>query len=752
MSTHTPEHEPVTDTSSDRRPVQIRDQVLTLVRFHNERDKTPRPWTGTLPELLGSQHQIRANKKGTEAFSAVTYIEGSTRGKRGVVEATAMVLDFDHLTSEAADQVSAALQGKAFAGYTSFSHCVSGEDDRCFRVILLCDRPIRPDEYDDVWIAANEELGGFADPSARDISRLWFLPACPSERSAQARIHYFDGEPIDVDLYRNLGALSEDSATGRKKRRKKKRASRLGDSDGGEESSSGPVGHGRRNSHLTSLAGTMRRRGLSEDAIAAALRIENAANCDPPLSDEQINKVAHSVCNYPPASPLVTLRCSDMGNAERLAHHAGQDLRYVYPWDSWLRWDGRAWRRDESGEIVRRARDTMRALDTATLNVNDKDTREYLEQHALRGESASRLNAMIQLARSLLPVGPGELDRHPSLLTCDNGTVDLRTGKLGRHDRRHLITKVAPVDYEPDAACPRWEAFLDRVMAGDRELVTFLQRAVGYSLTGSTGEQVLFLLHGVGANGKSTFVETVRALLGDYATQADFTTFLRREGESVRNDIARLAGARFVAAVEADAGKALAESVVKQLTGGDTITARFLFREYFEFVPAFKVWLAANHKPSIRGVDHGIWRRIRLVPFTVTIPEAERDPQLTLKLRRELPGILAWAVRGCLAWREHGLAAPAGVVDATATYREEMDVLGGFLEECGVASHRARVKAKDLYTAYTAWCEANGERPISQKVMGQRLQDRGFQRFKGSRGVRCWRGLGLRSEADDAQL
>ena len=745
-----PGTEETREAVAQRPVVAVREQVIPFVRFRDERARRPVAWSGTLPDLLGARHQVRDSKQGTAAFSTAVYREGATRGVKGVAEATAMVLDFDHLTSEAADQVSAALRGRAFAGYTSYSHVASGPDDRCFRVVLLCDRPIKPGEYDDVWTAANDEFGGLADASARDISRLWYLPSCPEERAEHARIHYGDGTLLNVDLLRVLGAQSNVVPLRRKGRRRNDRARKADDSAPRQETPSGPVGPGRRNSHLTSLAGSMRRRGMGEEAIAAALLIENTARCEPSLSVSDVRGVARSICNYPPTSPLVTLRCTDMGNAERLAHHAGQDLRYVYPWDSWLRWDGKAWRRDETGEIVRRARDTMRALDAATLHVTDDDTRDYLEQHALRGESASRLNAMIQLARSLLPVGPGELDCHPWLLTCANGTLDLRTGKLGRHDRRHLITKVAPVPYDPKATCPLWERFLDRVMAGDRDLVAFLQRAVGYSLTGSTGEQVLFLLHGVGANGKSTFVETVRALLGDYATQADFTTFLRREGESVRNDIARLAGARFVAAVEADAGKALAESVVKQLTGGDTITARFLFREYFEFVPAFKVWLAANHKPSIRGVDHGIWRRIRLVPFMVTIPEPERDPRLTLKLRRELPGILAWAVRGCLAWHEHGLAAPAGVVDATATYREEMDVLGGFLDECCLASPRASVKAKDLYAAYTTWCETNGERPISQKAMGQRLQERGFTRFKGNRGVRCWEGVSLLSEREDA--
>lgn len=270
---------------------------------------------------------------------------------------------------------------------------------------------------------------------------------------------------------------------------------------------------------------------------------------------------------------------------------------------------------------------------------------------------------------------------------------------------------------------------------------------MGYSLTGHTSEQVLLLLYGIGANGKSTFLETVRALLGDYATQADFTTFLKRESDGARNDLARLVGTRFVSAVEAEAGKPLAEALVKQLTGGDTITARFLFREFFDFRPAFKLWLAANHKPTITGGDHGIWRRMRLVPFTVTIPEAERDAKLTSKLAAELPGILAWAVRGWLAWRAAGLGLPPEVQAATASYRDEMDALGPFLDEATAAVDGARITAKELYEAYEAWCAANGERPRSQKGFAMSLRERGFEAVKGSKGVRCWSGLALGGEA-----
>jgi putative DNA primase/helicase len=281
-------------------------------------------------------------------------------------------------------------------------------------------------------------------------------------------------------------------------------------------------------------------------------------------------------------------------------------------------------------------------------------------------------------------------------------------------------------------------------MDGQAALITFLQRAVGYALTGDTSEHVLFLLHGTGRNGKSTFLETLHALLGDYAKQADFATFLARKHDTVRNDLAELQGARFVAAVEVEEGRRLAENLVKQLTGGDRIKARFLYQEYFEYVPQFKVFLACNHKPVIRGTDLAIWERIRLIPFTVTIPKAERDTHLLTKLLQELPGILAWAVQGCLAWQQHGLGEPQAVVQATGAYRAEMDLLGSFLEDTVVLGTHHQVTSKDLYTAYCTWCETNGETPMSKKALGSRLLERGCAPVRlGPKQARGWQGLGL---------
>jgi putative DNA primase/helicase len=349
---------------------------------------------------------------------------------------------------------------------------------------------------------------------------------------------------------------------------------------------------------------------------------------------------------------------------------------------------------------------------------------------------------MIDDARALppIPILPDALDADPWLLNVANGTIDLRTGELRAHRREDLLTRLAPVEYDPDAQAPCWAAFLERIFAGDGELIGFLRRAVGYSLTGQTGEQVFFILHGTGANGKSTLLEALGAMLGDYGAKTPTETLLIKRSAGISNDVARLRGARLVTAVEAEDGQRLAESLVKQLTGGDTITARFLYQEAFEFAPTFKLWLATNHKPTIRGTDYAIWRRIRLIPFAVTIPEKEQDRTLPDKLKAELPGILAWAVRGCLEWQREGLGLPEAVKAATAAYQVEQDTLAAWLDACCILSPTATARAGQLYKNYRAWAEENGERPMTGHKFGRTLTERGFDKYKDRAG---WAYVGL---------
>ena len=399
---------------------------------------------------------------------------------------------------------------------------------------------------------------------------------------------------------------------------------------------------------------------------------------------------------------------------------------------------------------------TVREVETVAPAIDDDALRKRVLAHALRSEADARLRAGVSLAEidERVIVSVDALDADPALLNVENGILHLDVGELAEHDSRALLTKLAPVEFAYDAEAPRWLSFLDQVFAGDQELIGFVQRAVGYSLTGSTEEQVLFLLHGSGANGKTTFVETLRALLGDYGQQTPAETFLERRGDQIPNDLARLRGARFVAAVETGENRRLAETLVKRLTGGDTISARFLRQEWFEFRPAFKAWLATNHKPEIRGTDDAVWRRIRLIPFNVKIPEADRERDLPETLRGELPGILRWALDGCVEWRaRHDLEAPAAVTGATASYRDDMDVLGRFLDDCVVVDPAATVKAGELYNRYGYWVDAVGERErLTQKMFGTRLGERaeGFTPHRNNEG-RSWRGLRLRNPELDGE-
>jgi putative DNA primase/helicase len=438
---------------------------------------------------------------------------------------------------------------------------------------------------------------------------------------------------------------------------------------------------------------------------------------------------------------------TDLGNARRLVARHGRNIRYCWKWAKWLEWDGKRWKEDDSGAVFRMAKETVASIYQEASEAPNEARRKELAKHAMRSESERLIAAMISLARSEagIPVHPDELDADPYLLNVQNGTIDLRTGELREHRREALITKIAPVPYDRNATARTWAAFLNRVLPSE-ELRKFVQRASGYSATGDTSEQCMLIHHGPGANGKSTFQETVATALGDYALRTPTETLLAKRSGSVPNDVARLKGARFVTASETEEGRRLAESLIKDLTGQDTISARFMRAEWFDFKPTHKLQLSTNHKPEIRGTDNAIWRRIRLVPWGVTVPPSEQDKKLPEKLRGELPGVLAWIVRGCLEWQRVGLDPPDVVKVATEGYRAEMDVLGDFLEDRCIVEEHATVPFNDLWKAYRSWCLDTDERGETKKRFGLSLTERGFAAHKGSRGIRIRRGLRLRGE------
>ena len=430
---------------------------------------------------------------------------------------------------------------------------------------------------------------------------------------------------------------------------------------------------------------------------------------------------------------------TDLGNAERFAEDNADDVHYV-PGVAWLEWDGRRHRSDEDGAIFRRAKRTVRTIREEAQEIDDTDRSEKVFKHAVKSESAPRINAMVSLAASeeALVERPDNLDSDPLLLNVLNGTVELRTGEARPHDRRDLITSLARVDFDPVAKCPRWGRFLDTVFAGNAELIGFVQRSLGYSLTGDTREQCLFLPTGSGANGKSTLLETVQALVGDYGAHADASTFMTQPRRGVRSDVARLRGKRFVTSAEVEDDARFAEVLVKQMTGGEKLVASRLYENEFEFRPTFKVWIAANALPEIRGTDHAIWRRLRVIPFDVKIERP--DKALPEKLRAELPGILNWAIEGALAWQAQGLGVPGSVREATQHYRTEQDTVSLFLDERCVLGNGASTSSTYMYEAYAAYCLQRGADPVSHRRLSVTLAGRGLEK-RHTREGRFWSGI-----------
>lgn len=449
---------------------------------------------------------------------------------------------------------------------------------------------------------------------------------------------------------------------------------------------------------------------------------------------------------------------TDMGNAVRLVKRHGGDLHHLHAWETWTIWDGHRWQEDKAGQIIERMKDTVRHIPDEVYLVQDGDVKEEVQEWAVDSQSNGKIKAAIDLARSEpgIPASPVDFDANPWLMNVANGTLDL-LGRCIREPRREdMLSKVTGVQYDPAADCPQWRQFMHEVFAGRQELIDFMQRATGYALTGSTREHCLFILYGDGRNGKGTYRDVIRALLGDYAHEADFSTFEATKGDAAgqpREDIVALMGKRFVAAAEANEGKRLDEGLVKRLTGEDAVRARRLHENSVEFVPIAKYFLLVNHKPVIKGRDRGIWARMRLIPFEVSF-EGREDRTLKDRLLGELPGILNWALDGFADWYENGLRTPPEVLAATEEYREEMDIVGQWWSEhVAEAAQSTRFWSRaEIYDSYEQWCAKNKIRAKTMIPFGREFAPRaraaGFTESSNSSGtVKGWVGLHLTTPA-----
>lgn len=500
-----------------------------------------------------------------------------------------------------------------------------------------------------------------------------------------------------------------------------------------------------RNDALMHMGVKLRKMGFDHQKIEDSLQAINTARCSPPLPKKEVSNIAKSVARYQIDAKKLSEPFTDVWNAGLFIEKYGDEIRYCDALGGWYIWDGSRWKRDDTFQILRLAKNTVKQIYEMARANGDK----LLFKHAVKSESETRLKAMINLARSEgVAIQSEQFDTDMFLLNCRNGTLDLRTGELKPHSRNDYITRRVELDFRPDAACPEWQKFLSSIFLGDAGIIGFMQRAVGYALSGSMKEQCVFILFGVGMNGKSTLLKHIFRILGDYAMNTPASTLMEKYTDSIPNDIARLKGARLVTAVESGKNKALAESQIKQLTGDDPISARFLHREYFDFFATFKIFFATNHKPNISGTDKGIWRRIMTIPFEKVISPEERDPKLDEKLAQEYEGILAWAVQGFQMWQREGLGDVAKITEATNEYREESDLIGNFIEEQCLIGSEYKVSTTAILKAAQLWAKDSGLRYVKRNEFIDYLKKRGFtkDRLSGSseKGKLYWFGIGLK--------
>ena len=467
-----------------------------------------------------------------------------------------------------------------------------------------------------------------------------------------------------------------------------------------------------------------------------------------PVTLANLAKWSQSETSLPPGG----FKCTDLGNAERFVHLYADRVRYCPQVGSFLVWDGTRWKRDETLEVQRLGKATVRAIYHEAAATGEDGIRKAVAKHAQRSESRGAITAMLELAKAEITVSSDDLDVDPWLLSCVSGTIDLRTGKLREHRRDDLITKLAPVEYQRDATCPRWLSFLSQIFGEDGELVTYVQRWVGHCLSGCINEQILPVCYGPGANGKSTMLDAIVYVMGDYADHAPPELLVqRRHHDEHPTEVAGLMGLRLVVASESEKDRHLRVQMMKRLTGESTLRARFMKQDYFSFRRTFKTILVTNNRPKVDEDNEAVWRRLKLVPFSVVISRDEQDRGLPEKLRDEAPGILRWLVEGCLGWQRDGLKEPVSVESATSDYREDSDPFKDFLEDdCCILAPNAWASSAMLWREYERWCKDRGERPLKGRAYGDALRKHGCEVERRAAG-HGWTGVGLLTAQEEVR-
>src|SRR4030095_1406839 len=761
--------------------------VFCLSLFKNKFDKTPkrveRSW-GEICERI-AKPQIRAEKDGP--LFAPALFDPPARKKENVKCISELVLDYDHGADFDIDLEVWRMFGLSFAAYTthsSYRETESNPDaEERFRVIIPLLEPIPAGEFPKLWRWAAEVAQGRIDEQAKDASRMFYTPAVPEE-GARYRYEIHEGElldwraikleedeqqppparntkPVNTDAYGQAALQAEVNAvllasTGERNAQLNKSAFALGQLVGGGVLYRSDVESALERAAVGAGLDKSEIRNTIRSGIDAGMREPRRAPEKPRLQFRVVKpETPPEVEEWPgeiQSEEIDTVfddedLLADHGNAARFLNAYRQTTKYVYARKKFMSFDGKRWS-DDQGIVEDRANKVvqgLRHIDAITLEAQEKAFKHYVAS-----QKPERRNAILTLIRAEVRIECESFDANPELFNVSNGTVDLATGELLPHDPARLCMKLSKVEYQKDAKCPKWLRFLIGVFNKDKALIRFIQKAVGYSLSGLSVEQVFFLLYGVGRNGKTTFINVLSRLIGEYATHAQMEVFTAKNRSSGghNEDLARLCGARLITAIETEESKRLSEALIKQITGGDPVTASYKHEHSITFTPVFKLWLPATHTTGIGGTDEGIWRRPLMIPFLVQFEKdtekAKRDNLkiadkfLENKLMLEVPGILNWAFEGYRLWKTEGLTPPQQVREATEQYRKDSDVLGMFieqrLEQMPDKSQRGAV-AGQIYKAYCRWCEDNGEYVLNQTRFGNAMSERGFVKRKESGNV-----------------
>jgi putative DNA primase/helicase len=513
------------------------------------------------------------------------------------------------------------------------------------------------------------------------------------------------------------------------------------------------VPEGQRNNTLFYMARGFRRDGMPEEQVLTSIRAVNAGWKNKALPDNEVRTLVDSACREEyGAAPqydiniaepdlgvlnaampeLRSLPMTELGMAEAFALVVAGRFLYVHEWKQWMRWTGSVWERDNTSAAQRTMNLVARMRGIAANYIQEKEDKQALQSWASKMENTRQTEQSLKAATALLPLieKPEHFDRTPMLLAAEGVTINLGTGIVYDPNPDDRISLRVAIKYDLEAECPKWIQTLQEVFKNDQEMIAYFQRACGYSITGSNKEQCMFICHGHGANGKSTLLSVIRNVIGGYSATARYETFDMTKASSRGEDLAMLRGKRFCLVVEPDASMRLSEGRIKQVTGGeDLITCRHLYGRDFSYQPEFKLWMALNHKPEVRGTDQGIWRRIHLIPFDASFEGEERNQNLATELKDEYPGILNWLITGAQEWANKGLMPPKAVMDATAEYRAESDVFGQWMGDSLVEGADEEATASDLYLSYTTWCRNNGHRqPMTSNAFSRQLTERGFEK------------------------